>query len=461
MSYDNLNNALSLVFRKLKMPSLLKGAGFKKRNGFGASVSDIVFMLLSSCFYRSNKSIYGNFGHSDRVPVCTSKSSIYRFLSNERNNWRLLNLKLAKEVIDSFTKLSDADRRYCLILDDSMLESRKGKEVELLSRQYDHVSKTFIKGFNCLQLGWSDGVSYVPVASALLSTPKEENRYCEATDSIDKRTSGYKRRVEAMSRKPNVAVNLIKQSQNTGISADYVLMDSWFTTEPFIKEIKDIGLDVIGMVKPLRQRYQYKGQLLDLHKLFKAIPNKKSGDIICSAIVKTKGDIPIKLVFIRNRNCSNEYLALLSTDTSLDCEEIVRLYARRWLIETNFRAQKQYFSLGTESSARDYDNLFAFMNISSIRYIMLEFIRRYNIDERSLGELFRSTCQQLEDIPFVSAIESLMLSFNNIAKKLFEAKVLKKNCFAKAQKIITDSLSDWFTGICRYLKQILGDPIAT
>ena len=116
------------------MPSLLKGAGFKKRNGFGASVSDIVFMLLSSCFYRSNKSIYGNFGHSDRVPVCTSKSSIYRFLSNERNNWRLLNLKLAKEVIDSFTKLSDADRRYCLILDDSMLESRKGKEVELLSR---------------------------------------------------------------------------------------------------------------------------------------------------------------------------------------------------------------------------------------------------------------------------------------------------------------------------------------
>ena len=415
MSYDNLNNALSLVFRKLKMPSLLKGAGFKKRNGFGASVSDIVFMLLSSCFYRSNKSIYGNFGHSDRVPVCTSKSSIYRFLSNERNNWRLLN----------------------------------------------HVSKTFIKGFNCLQLGWSDGVSYVPVASALLSTPKEENRYCEATDSIDKRTSGYKRRVEAMSRKPNVAVNLIKQSQNTGISADYVLMDSWFTTEPFIKEIKDIGLDVIGMVKPLRQRYQYQGQLLDLHKLFKAIPNKKSGDIICSAIVKTKGDIPIKLVFIRNRNCSNEYLALLSTDTSLDCEEIVRLYARRWLIETNFRAQKQYFRLGTESSARDYDNLFAFMNISSIRYIMLEFIRRYNIDERSLGELFRSTCQQLEDIPFVSAIESLMLSFNNIAKKLFEAKVLKKNCFAKAQKIITDSLSDWFTGICRYLKQILGDPIAT
>ena len=78
-----------------------------------------------------------------------------------------------------------------------------------------------------------------------------------------------------MSRKPNVAVNLIKQSQNTGISADYVLMDSWFTTEPFIKEIKDIGLDVIGMVKPLRQRYQYQGQLLDLHKLFKAIPNKK------------------------------------------------------------------------------------------------------------------------------------------------------------------------------------------
>jgi len=159
---------------------------------------------------------------------------------------------------------------------------------------------------------------------------KYENRYTEANElKADARTCGGKRRAEAVISKTKVAIDMLKQTLSSRINADYVLMDTWFTTEPFIQKINELGLDVIGMVKQLRQRYEYNGRLLNLRKLFQAIPNKKRGDIICSAIVKTKREITCKIVFIRNRNCKRDYLAILSTDISLDDCEIVRLYARR------------------------------------------------------------------------------------------------------------------------------------
>lgn len=117
-------------------------------------------MVLSSCFYDSNKTIYGNYTSYRKSNICTSKSSLYRFLSNCRNNWRKLILLLSERVISKVSKLSDSDRKFCFVIDDSMLERAKGKEVELMSRQYDHVSKTFVKGFNMLQVGWTDGVSF-------------------------------------------------------------------------------------------------------------------------------------------------------------------------------------------------------------------------------------------------------------------------------------------------------------
>ncbi len=73
-----------------------------------------------------------------------------------------------------------------------------------------------------------------------------------------------KKRAEAVRPKTEVAVDLLKQSVSAGICADYVLMDLWFTIEPFIQNKKALGLDVIGMVKQLKQSYIYQGQGTDL-----------------------------------------------------------------------------------------------------------------------------------------------------------------------------------------------------
>jgi hypothetical protein len=100
-----------------------------------------------------------------------------------------------------------------------------------------------------LTLGGTDGYSLVPVDFAMLSSAKETNHYNEATASIDKRSPRFKRHLEAMMQKPDVVIKLIKNDLNIGITADYVLMDTWFTNEPMIKELRSIGLNVIGMIK--------------------------------------------------------------------------------------------------------------------------------------------------------------------------------------------------------------------
>lgn len=53
------------------------------------------------------------------------------------------------------------------------------------------------------------------------------------SSEIDKRSSGYKRRIEALVDKPTATLNLVKQTLSQGIAADYLLMDSWFTEAPF------------------------------------------------------------------------------------------------------------------------------------------------------------------------------------------------------------------------------------
>ena len=55
--------------------------------------------------------------------------------------------------------------------------------------------------------------------------------------------------------KTDAAIQLIRNALTAGIKADYVLMDTWFITEPMLKEILNTGIHAIGMVKQLKQRY--------------------------------------------------------------------------------------------------------------------------------------------------------------------------------------------------------------
>lgn len=85
---------------------------------------------------------------------------------------------------------------------------------------------------------------------------------------IDRRTCGYKRRLDALETAPNQVVKMLDRALRMGISAPYVLMDSWFTHLALLQEIVQRGLDVIGMVKATKQGYIVGDRTVCLKELY-------------------------------------------------------------------------------------------------------------------------------------------------------------------------------------------------
>src|SRR5699024_5129940 len=99
--------------------------------------------------------------------------------------------------------------------------------------------------FRMLTLGWSDGATFLPVDFSLLSSKKSQIN--GISEKVDKRSSGYKRRLEALQTAPEQIPGMLKQAMNAHIDASYELIALWFTKQHLINNITDKGLDVIGM----------------------------------------------------------------------------------------------------------------------------------------------------------------------------------------------------------------------
>lgn len=223
-STEQANNIFQKTFSTLKLSKLLRQAGIRKSKGIPAME---VFKFLVLLVFQG-KNLY-RFLDAFRSKAEFSKNSVYRMLNGVKYNWRRFIHSLSARVIGFISPLTGPDRVKVLIIDDTVVPRNRSKKVELLAKIHDHTSMRFKKGFNMLTIGWSDGYSFVPTDFAMLSSANKTNRYQEINKNIDKRTNGYKRRIESMQRKSDVAVDLIKNSLNQGIEADYVLMDSWFT----------------------------------------------------------------------------------------------------------------------------------------------------------------------------------------------------------------------------------------
>ena len=248
-------NKFSDAIKELQIGKLMRKSNITK--SCGISAYEVFQFLLLLVFQGKNLFRFLNSKHKDQA---VSKNTYYRFLNETSYNWSKFLLLLAVKVTTAFNSLTRPERVKVLILDDSVIKRNHSKTVELLARVFDHVEHRCQKGSTLLTLGWPDGYSFIPTGFNMLSSADKSNLYNEVLHGIDNRTNGYKFRRESMMRKTDAAILLIKNALNVGIKVDYVLMDTWFTTEPMIKEILNTGIDAIGMVKQLKQYYTYKGR---------------------------------------------------------------------------------------------------------------------------------------------------------------------------------------------------------
>lgn len=405
-----LNMSFIAAIRELDISGLLFRCGIRKNSRILKGESpdekrtafEIFQFLLLMVFQGCN--LYRYLG-SKKQDIACSKSTYHRFLGNGHYNWRRFITLLAAKVTVFFDTLTKRSRFRALVLDDSVIGRGRSKSVELLAFVFDHVTGKSVRGFNLLTLGWTDGFSFIPVAFNMLSSAKREKRFKETGPRIDRRTNGYKARVSATMHKPDAAIAMIREALAAGVPAQYILMDTWFTNEPFIKRILDCGLDVIGMLKNNRQMYHFNGGLYNLGSLAAYFARMNTaGDILGSVVVKTKREhIPVKLVFVRNRNNKSEYITILSTDCSLSDAETIRRYGYRWSIECCFKVSKSLLKLGREFQPVNYGTTVSSTALVFTRYIILEWIRRKNSDYHSMGEIFFLCYDDVRDIELSGA----------------------------------------------------------
>ena len=398
-----LQNRISSFMKDFKVGTLLHGNGIRKLRGVSPLTLFTVIFSLPFNGVNFSRGIVSN------PNLGFKKDAAYDFLKNPRHNWRKFMLKLVAIVVRFFDVLTSEEREKVLIFDDSTYDRSRSKMVELLAWIYDHNSGRSLKGFKLLTLGWSDGNSFLPLDFVLCSSTKADKRLQGITKELDKRSCGYKRRIEALTKSTDHLEAMVKRAINFGLRADYVLMDSWFCF-PAILAALGKHLPVICMAKDLPTvLYQHKGKWVRLSKLYSLL-RKKPGKakILTSVVVETKEGQQVKIVFVRNRNKKRQWLGIVSTDTELSNEEIVRIYGKRWDIEVFFKMLKHYLNLERETQLRDYDGIVAHITITMSRYIFLAFEQRCHDDPRTLGSLFFACSGEMEDLSLVEAMQRIL-----------------------------------------------------
>lgn len=434
-------------FSRYHIGSVLKQCNAYKKQGL--PVVRLVQYLFQLVF--QGRSMFADM-QSQKAPEF-KKDTVYRMENADYIDWKrfttLVSADIVKETIDPLT--SDS-RRSVFVVDDSIYDRNRSQKVELLTRRYDQANHQYVKGFRMLTLGWSDGVTFLPVNSCLLSTENTAKQLCKAKDKANGSTAAAARKL-AQTKATEVVPILVKEDQNAGIRPKYILSDSWFSSPKEICSMKELNLDVVAIVKNSQKVYYlYNGKRQSVKDIY-AQNKKRRGRSryllsVTAAIENESGEIPVKLVFVRNRKNRKDYLVLASTDTSLSEDEIIQLYGKRWDIEVFFKVSKSLLKLTKGNRSLSYDAMCAHTAIVFLRYMFLAVSIREDKDIRTAGPMFCMVADKLADVSLKEAMAKLQL----FLEKLVGGFNITN---AEIQAIVDDfvvslpkSLAGFLTGAC-------------
>ena len=417
-------NKIKTLFKIFRIRTLLHKSGIKKESG--VSVSHIFYNLFLLAFYGCG--INGMFNHKtpEGFNNNSGKDVYYRFMNNPKNNWRKFLYKVTLNIIKSLKKWKGKNSVNYLIIDDTSRHKR-GKKIEFSGYFFDHVLKKTVWGMVDLFLGWSDGKTFLPIDFAIKGGSGYKKEVVK--QNVDKRTSGGKRRKEALCKKTSLMLSMLKRAYTSGIDASYVMFDSWFAFPMTISSIYNLGYNIICRVKKMKTiKYSYKDKLLTVDRLYK-IAKKTSKKLkykqyvistLDTAIIdkENKSRIPVRLVF--SYSCKlQQYEVWLTTDIDINSVEILSHYEKRWEIEAFFKVMKQYFRLGKEHS-NSFEAIIGFTTLCCIRYSLLAFYKRESEDIYTIDSVFysfRNTSYELASLSKV--VDVLKKCFEILSSSLF------------------------------------------
>ena len=83
--------------------------------------------------------------------------------------------------------------------------------------------------------------------------------------------------------------------------------------------------------------YLHEGVMQDVKAIYRKYRKRRgrSKYLLSVEVAVRKGEksLPVRLIFVRNRNNRKDWLVLVTTDMRLTEEEVIRIYGKRWGIE--------------------------------------------------------------------------------------------------------------------------------
>ena len=249
-------------------------------------------------------------------------------------------------------------------------------------------------------------------------------------------------------------VDLIKTAQQSGLTAKYVLFDSWFTSPKTIAALKqEQKLDVIAMVKKSSKvKYGYQGKALNIKEIYSQNKKRRGCSKYLLSVEVTVGEeaIPAKIVCVRNKSKKKDWLAIISTDTGLSEEEIIRIYGKRWDIEVFFKSCKSYLHLVKECRSLSYDALTAHISIVFTRYMMLSVAKRRNEDDKTICELFFCLLDELDDITFSQSMRIIIDALMDTIMEYFHI----------TEQQLEEFTASFVQRLPKYMQTVLGNSVS-
>lgn len=409
----SITTIISDVMKTFKFKSLCRQAGFQKQEGYSAfEIVSIMLMLPLMLLHSVNALFRSEFQKVTNM----KKDAIYRLKNNEKLPWRSLLLNVAKTFAKQVNPDKDLAAHSAFILDDTT-EEKTGRRIEHISYIYDHVAgkKGSKLGFKNLTLGLFDGKSFSPLDFSLHSEKplQAKHRKQQYQKQRDPKSPGAKRMKECTTDKITNGLQMLKRALKHGFRANYVLVDSWFSSKAFIQTVRNLAgetMHVICGVRKDKRYYRYNGEDVNAKQLLAKLKQegkekrcRKRNTRYHEVVVDYEGVGKIKLYFCRFPY-QKEWRLFLSTDVSLAFLGMMEIYCVRWTIEVFFKEAKQHLKLGTCQS-QDFDAQIAHVTTCYILYLFLAYFRRMNAYE-SLGGLFEKIKDELME--------------KNVAQRLWE-----------------------------------------
>jgi len=268
-------------------------------------------------------------GLSKLMDGAISHDQVSRMLASPRKTskdwWRMVKPEVRKiEHVDGV-----------MIVDDSIEEKVYTDENEIICWHYDHAKGRNVKGINFLtSLYYAQGVA-LPVAFEIVS---KTEKY------MDKKTGKEKRRSKIT--KNEYYRRMLQATCRNNIPFRYVLNDIWFAAAENMCFVKlDLKKDFIMALKSNRKvalsaddKSKGKYQRIDQLEVLEG----------STQIIYLEG-VPFPLHLVRqvftNEDGSTGVRYLVTNDLTLNADQIITIYQKRWKVEEYHRSLKQNASL--------------------------------------------------------------------------------------------------------------------